>query len=146
MIALFILLGTLMNSEVSTDIVTATIPRITLETGQNTTLRMQLIVKDGYHIQAHDISDEYLVPTTLDIEPEGFVIEKGFPVGKKLRLEGSEDILDVYDGTIEIAFTLQPAASAQGKSALRAKLRYQACDDKRCFPPRTLEFEIPIDQ
>jgi hypothetical protein len=145
MIALFILLSLLINPALSSDIVTVIVRRMKLEAGSSITVRIQLEVKEGYHIQAHNIADEYLIPTSLDIEAEGFVIEKSFPLGTKLRLEGSDDTLDVYDGTIEIDVTLRAPAIVRGKSKLRAKLHYQACDAKRCFPPRTLGFVIPID-
>jgi len=145
MIALLILLGSLISSASPPDIVTVTVPGIKLEAGKSTTIRIQLEVKEGYHIQAHDIADEYLIPTTLDIEAEGFVIEKVFPTGKKLQLEGSDDILDVYDGTIGINVTIRAPAIARGKNKLRAKLHYQACDAKRCFPPQTMEFVISIE-
>ena len=46
----------------------------------------------------------------------------------------------VYDGTIQIPFTAKLKA---GASSIRASLRYQACNDSVCLPPRNATAEFP---
>ena len=94
----------------------------------------------GWHVNAHDPTDRFLVPTTLDVTPPAGLragvarypdaVEKvlAFSEGKRLRL---------YEGQVRIEVPLEGAPS--GADPLRAKLRYQACDDSTCLAPRTIE-------
>src|SRR4030095_3183660 len=104
-------------------------------------------VKEGYHIQANKVNDEYLIPTTVEVVADKN-IEQGkqlFPVAKKFKLEGTNNFLDVYDGNFQITipFKTQPRVK-KGKYELQAKFRYQACDFKSCLFPKTIEFIIPL--
>src|SRR5262249_49688558 len=58
-------------------------------------------------------------------------------VEKKLAFSGEEMLL-LYEGTVRFAASLEGVPGAGG-GPLRARLRYQACDDSHCLPPRTLE-------
>jgi thiol:disulfide interchange protein DsbD len=101
---------------------------------------VEVTIAPGWHVNAHDPTDKFLVPTTLDVTPPAGVragevrypqaVEKAleFSEGKKLRL---------YDGRVELVATL--AGTAAGPEPYHAKLRYQACDATTCLPPRTLE-------
>ena len=57
----------------------------------------------------------------------------------------SEKPLAVYEGEARIKFALKvrPGARAGGQT-LRARVRYQACDDAQCYPPKTVETGIPV--
>src|SRR5262249_9031076 len=44
----------------------------------------------------------------------------------------------LYEGTVRFTAPLEGAPPA-GNGTLKAALRFQACDDSRCLPPRTLE-------
>jgi thioredoxin:protein disulfide reductase len=101
---------------------------------------VEVTIAPGWHVNAHDPTDKFLVPTTLDVTPPAGVragevrypqaVEKAleFSEGKKLRL---------YEGRVELVATL--AGTAAGPEPFHAKLRYQACDATTCLPPRTLE-------
>jgi thiol:disulfide interchange protein DsbD len=101
---------------------------------------VEMTIAPGWHVNAHDPTDRFLVPTTLELTPPpgmraGAVryptpVEKAldFADGKRLRL---------YEGRVRLEAPFE--GSAQDASPLRAKLRYQACDDTTCLPPRTVE-------
>ena len=104
-------------------------------------------VKNGFHIQAHKVTDEFLVPTTLEIKQnDEFVIEEPvFPPSKRFRLRGTESYLEVYDGRFEIRSTVAAKRTVQkGMHRLNGTLRYQACDSVRCLFPRSVEFVVDI--
>jgi len=104
-------------------------------------------VKNGFHIQAHKVKDEFLVPTTLEIkQSDEFVIEEAvFPPSKRFRLQGTESYLEVYDGRFEILSTFAAKETVQkGVHRLNGTLRYQACDSVRCLFPRSVEFLVEI--
>ena len=54
-------------------------------------------------------------------------------------------MLSVYTGAFEISstFKVSPTAAA-GPAAVSGKLRYQACNDRMCLPPKTIDLTLPV--
>ena len=131
-----------------TDIVTLTAQKLVLKAGDIKKVKIAIRVKDGFHIQANKLTDESLIPTTLMIDStEGILPGKStYPPAKKYKLEGTDTFLDVYDGNVEILVPVRATKEIRpGVHHLNTVLRYQACDAKRCFFPRSLEFTIFIE-
>lgn len=102
-------------------------------------------IKEGYHIQAPK-PPEGFIPTTLTIEtPKGFsVVRIWYPPTEVKEMLGQK--LSLYEGTQIFAALLKVDKSVKtGKFNLTLKLRYQACDDKSCYPPRTLALTVPVE-
>lgn len=93
-------------------------------------------IAPGWHVNAHEPRDEFLIPTTLEVTPPAGVAVGSieYPAGVERTLAFSESPLLLYEGTIRIRAPLDGDA----KGRFEAKLRYQACDDTRCLPPKTL--------
>jgi thiol:disulfide interchange protein DsbD len=91
----------------------------------------------GWHVNAHRPRQDYLIPTALTIAPPpgARVGEVAYPAPVDRQLEFSDEPLLLYEGTFELTAPLEDAADG----TYRASLRYQACDDTTCLPPRTLE-------
>src|SRR5689334_1652272 len=93
-------------------------------------------IEPGWHVNAHQPRDQFLIPTTLDVTPPAGIgvgtVEYPKPVERKLAF--SDDPLLLYEGTIELRAPL----TGSGSGRFEARLRYQACDDTRCLPPATL--------
>ena len=109
---------------------------------------VRIMIKEGFHIQSNEVDDEYIIPTKLEVMETDLIqlIDLEYPEGKAFKLEGSNIILDVFDGVIEIKFKIETAPQiSTGEHQLDARLHYQACDDKSCFAPRDIEFSIPIE-
>jgi DsbC/DsbD-like thiol-disulfide interchange protein len=136
-----------LNRGISEPIVKITAPDVTGYAGKSSRIILDVEVKEGYHIQANKVNDEFLVPTTVEVVT-GKNIELGkqsFPVAKKFKLEGTNDFLDVYDGNFQITIPFKTQRGVKkGKYNLQARLRYQACDFKSCLFPKTIEFIIPL--
>ncbi|HEV8505046.1 MAG TPA: protein-disulfide reductase DsbD domain-containing protein [Chitinophagaceae bacterium] len=131
----------------SDTIVKVVAPGVSAHAGKDAVVNVSVLVKKGYHIQAHKVNDEFIIPTSLDIVENNIIItgKQAFPAGKKFKIEGSENYLLVYDGEfkITIPFKVQEEIP-KGKYTLQAKLHYQACDDKTCFAPKTINFDIGV--
>jgi uncharacterized protein len=122
--------------------------QVTVQAGRNGVIRILVKVKKGYHIQANKVSDEFMIPTTLEIDPEKDIItgQQVFPPGKKFKLEGSETLAEVYDGTFEVRMPFTTTEKTKkGRRQLNAKLHYQGCDFKQCYFPSRVDFAIPIE-
>jgi len=101
-------------------------------------------VAAGFHVNAHQPDEEFLIPTELTITSPGVAVEElhyPAPVAKRLAFAGDKPVL-VYDGSFEISAHVQPAPSAP----VEIRLRYQACNDERCLPPTTVQATLqPAD-
>jgi len=109
---------------------------------------VNIMIKEGYHIQSNKVDDEYIIPTKLDVIDNEFIqlIEIVYPEGKDFNLVGSDMILNVFDGEFEIKIKLRiDSQDVLGEYQLDAILHYQACDDKSCFAPKSIEFVIPVE-
>lgn len=92
----------------------------------------------AYHMNAHKVSDEFLIPTTLTAElPAGIhQSDVTYPSGKLRKFSFSPAPLNVYQGKVTIFMKLGAAADAKtGSLELPLTLRYQACNESTCFPP-----------
>jgi len=136
-----------LNRSISEQIVKITVPDIAVYAGKSSLIILDVEVKEGYHIQANKVNEEFLIPTTVEVVTDED-IEQGkqlFPVAKKFKLEGTNNFLDVYDGKFQITIPFKTQLGVKkGTYDLQAKFRYQACDFKSCLFPKTIEFIIPL--
>jgi len=100
-------------------------------------------IAEGWHVNAHEPTAAWLVPTTLSVTPPA-----GFRVGdvaypepelRALKFSGGER-LKVYGGHVRfvVPLVVESGFTREGAS-FSAKLRYQACDDTRCLKPTDVE-------
>ncbi len=106
-------------------------------------------IRPGFHINAHEVLQNYLIPTALQAElPPGYLaIETVYPRGALRKLKFSAEKLALYEGSVTLRMRLQaPADAPLGPQRLALTLRYQACNETACLPPVQLpvvaEFEI----
>ncbi len=108
---------------------------------------VRLTIAKGYHINANPPSFSYLIATELTVEPKaGFVIGKPvYPAFVTRTFAFSKEPLAVYEGNVVIKAPISIAGGKPpyGEHGLHGKLRYQACDDDTCYPPRTLDVNLP---
>jgi DsbC/DsbD-like thiol-disulfide interchange protein len=118
--------------------------QVTVPANQPTAVALHFRVAQGLHINSHTPPDPYLIPTSFSI-PEGAGVHlqsASYPVGTELTLPidpGTK--LIVYSGEFVIQARIVATA---GNHLIEAKLRYQACDDRACLPPRTIPVAIDV--
>lgn len=115
--------------------------------GGTASASVKLTIKDGYHVNANPPSMSYLIPTELSVQPvEGITAGKPtYPSSITRKFAFSEMPLAVYEKEAVVKLPLKIAGTAsKGARNLSAKLRVQACDDKACYKPDTLETSIPL--
>lgn len=136
------------NAQASGDsLLQITSPTIQARIGEKSVMRISVAVKEGYHIQSSQPGNEWIIPTSLEIAPSETITTgiPAFPASRKLQLQGTVEYLEVYEGTIVISVPYFISHNIKkGTHRLQATLRYQACDDKRCFSPKTLSFPITV--
>ena len=120
--------------------------KLSAKRGETIVHHLKAQLKDGYHANSNTPTDAYLIPLKLTWEPGLLeVVDIKYPAPKNEKYEFSEKPLSVVSGDIEIVTKFKPSANANlGPGYQTGKLRYQACNDKMCFPPKTVDVKLPV--
>jgi thiol:disulfide interchange protein DsbD len=112
--------------------------------GTSFQLAVVLKIRPGYHINARQVSADYLIPTDLRAEiPEGFKADEvNYPKGMLRPFKFSKTPLNVYQDSaiLRLKLTALPGAPL-GPQRIPLKLRYQACSEEICLPPVTVDVD-----
>jgi hypothetical protein len=125
-------------------------PVLSAVQGQPVTVSLSFNVANGFHINSNHPKSEFLIPTALKIEPAtDIVIGKTiYPDGQDMSFAFAPDEkLNVYTGDFKVDVIVHPLHIIQpGKYAVRGSLKYQACDNTACYPPKNLPvgFDVKI--
>jgi hypothetical protein len=106
-----------------------------------------LKIRPGFHINAREKSEDYLIATDLRADaPAGFQLgEVSYPKGALHSFTFSKKPLNVYEDTIALRFPVTALAAAPlGVQHIPLKLRYQACSTEVCLPPVTLSLDAAV--
>jgi hypothetical protein len=91
-----------------------------------------VVIDPGFHINANPASQDYLIPTTVNITNET-PLRVIYPRPSSFTPKFADRPIDVYQGRIEIIVEL-PASSGR-VSHMVGTLTVQACTDRICLPP-----------
>jgi uncharacterized protein YyaL (SSP411 family) len=103
-------------------------------------LILDLVIRPGWHINAHKPLEQDFIPTTLTFGSKNtdvFEVKYPEPVHRKLGFHDEE--LALYEGRTSIRVDLPKTLKASGKAALEV----QACSDSLCLQPESLTFRLP---
>jgi hypothetical protein len=118
--------------------------QVTVEAGKPAAVKLHFRVADGLHINSHTPKEEFLIPTTLEFpDGAGVKLEKAdYPPGGEFTFPSDPGSrLSVYVGPFEIEAHVR---ADKGNHLVEAKLRYQACNNAQCFPPRTATVAVDV--
>ncbi len=122
-------------------------PSVAAKRGATVEIPLRLTIRQGYHINSNTPAEDYLIPTVLLWDSNQALMAKSvtYPKGEAVKYDFSEKPLQVYSGVITLVSRFAvPTDAPRGPAALNGKFRYQACNDKMCFPPRTLPVTINV--
>lgn len=126
----------------------APVPLVTAQRTAQTVVRLDFRVASGFHINSNAPKSEFLIPTALKMDlPTDIVLGKiEYPEGQDLAFPFSPDEkLSVYSGDFAINLAVHPLKTVvPGKYVMHGVLRYQACDNAQCFPPKTLPVSFDV--
>lgn len=131
----------------SQDVVTVSASETEIRAGGEAEAEIRLDIADGFHVNANPPSDKFYIGTEVEAQAEGGVTPGRpiYPPAVTQKFEFSEKPLAVYEGEAVIKLPLKADGAAEkGRRKLRARVRVQPCNDRECFPPRTLETELPV--
>jgi hypothetical protein len=127
-------------------------PLATVTRGQGGVVKLRFHISNGYHINSNKPKEEFLIPTALKLNaPTDIVITKTtYPAGEEKSFDfDPNEKLSVYTGDFTISVGVRPLKDVvHGKYAVHGTLKYQACDNRACYPPKTLpvDFEVKVQK
>jgi len=128
----------------------APVPLVVAPRAAETMVNLNFRVDGTFHINSNIPKSEFLIPTSLKMDlPTDIVLGKiVYPPGQDLTFPFSPDeVLSVYSGDFTVTVAVHPLHSVvPGKYIMHGVLRYQACDNAQCFPPKALpvSFEVKV--
>jgi DsbC/DsbD-like thiol-disulfide interchange protein len=126
------------------------VSKISVASGRPARVHLRFKIADGYHINSNQPGSELLIPTKLQLNPptDIGVGSITYPKGHELILAVAPDEkLNVYTGAFTIAAKVSATRTASpGRYKVHGQLKYQACNDRSCFPPKLapVEFEVRV--
>lgn len=129
------------NGEIATARLRSSVDKF--KPGSSHRIAVELTIQKPYHINSHQPSEAYLIPTTLELEtPEGVTLGRiKYPEAELKQFAFSETPLAVYEGTVHLFTTVTIVPDFAGKEVvLKGTVGYQACDDETCLPPDDIAF------
>jgi len=108
-------------------------------------------IQPGYHINSNKPLMPELIPTQLKFSLPGSDMAIGrvtYPDGQLMSFAfDPSQKLSVYSGDFNVkAMVVAPPSATTGLYTVHADLKYQACDNNACYPPKTvtLAFDVKI--
>ena len=109
-------------------------------------LAVKVNVEETWHINSNKPYEDYLIPTELNVQSDHFKISKvSYPKPHDFTFDFSENPLSVYEGKIYIGALINVSKDlAPGEYPLIVNLDYQACNDKSCLAPTSVQDTIIV--
>lgn len=121
---------------------------VAVERGKPGIVKLSFRIAPGFHINSNKPNSDLLIPTTLKLDPptDLSLANITYPPAEERAFPFAPDQkLNIYEGDFVItAKVLAVGAVRPGTYRVRGELRYQACDNAACYPPRNLPLNIDI--
>ena len=117
-----------------------------VKVGERFTVRLRLTPSPRMHVYAPTVVNYKPIAFTVRPQPGLIVRRISYPPAERYFYAPLKETVDVYQKTFEVVQELALDGSPKGRAALKGvstltiqgTLSYQACDDKICYPPRTV--------
>jgi len=129
----------------SAQTVTGSIGKGTVERGKTARGSVVLNIPGGLHVNSSRPASEFAIATVVKVSGASGVRVTGltYPKGKNRKFAFSENTINVYEGRVSFPFTVTVPPSFKGKTIrVTASVRYQACTDEVCYPPKTTNITL----
>ncbi len=108
--------------------------------GQRIALTLDIELKPNMHVYAPSV--EGYIPIEWSMAPNAAIVAQPVvtPPPHMLHLEAIDETLPVFSGRFRLVRNIIVAADekAKGPVTIEGTLRYQACDDRMCYVPKSV--------
>lgn len=110
-------------------------------------VQMVATMQTGWHLYSQvQPEDAIAIPTTFTITPNPL-----FTLDGKIKEVGKMEVMKDKDLGVSanqysktVTFVQKINLKANVKTNFKGNVEYQTCDDKKCLPPKTVNFDIAI--
>ncbi|MDQ6701458.1 MAG: redoxin domain-containing protein [Acidobacteriota bacterium] len=118
----------------------------TIATGAHVALVVDIDLKPGMHVYAPGVQGYLAIDWQQPDSDAAKALPVAYPAPKKLRLEAIDETVPVYLGQVRLVRDIaiasdakvKPLLDADGQLTVQGTLKYQACDDKKCYLPDSI--------
>lgn len=100
-----------------------------------------------WHVNSHTPLDAFLIPTVLTLDDDAAyeVVSVVYPEHEEIAFAFQEEPLAVYEGNFVVGAVLKLAdGTPPGDLTITGQLRYQACNDTQCAPPKNIDVKANL--
>ena len=114
----------------------------------NYEIHMTATLDKGWHLYSQDQPDdaiamgtEFTITSNPLIELQGKIKEQG----KLEKFHDKELKLSANQYSTSVDFIQVVKLKGKAKTSFSGSVQYQTCDDKKCLPPKTVNFKVALD-
>jgi hypothetical protein len=113
--------------------------------GNRITLALDLDLPPKMHVYAPGVEGYRPVVVEIEENPSLLAHETDFPESERLHLEAIGETVPVYHGRVRILkdVTISPRVR-NPKISIPLTFSYQACDERVCYTPSSVRFEVEV--
>jgi hypothetical protein len=125
----------------------APVARVSAKRGGPMAVTVKATLAEGLHCNSNAPNDPYLIPLKLTWDAKDLgAATVDYPKAKLEKGEFSDKPISVFEGAFDMVTRFNvPATAPAGMGMAEGKLRYQACNSKMCFPPKTVSVKFTYD-
>jgi thiol:disulfide interchange protein DsbD len=134
-------------AQTSPNLTVASVPTLKVRKGSVAAVTLRAALPPGFHANSNTPTDEYLIPLTLKwtggpLQVDGIT----YPKGSLEKYPFSAKPLSVVTGEFSLSTKFKvPANAPNGAAAQNGTLKYQACNDRMCFAPKTVPVTVTLE-
>jgi hypothetical protein len=134
-------------AQTSPNLTVAPVPTLKVRKGSVAAVTLRAVLPPGFHANSNTPTDEYLIPLTLKwtggpLQVDGIT----YPKGSLEKYPFSAKPLSVVAGEFSVSTKFKvPANAPDGAAAQNGTLKYQACNDRMCFAPKSVPVTVTLE-
>jgi thiol:disulfide interchange protein DsbD len=140
----FVLVSNLLNAQLNPVSWTFTAKRISDKTYE---LHLTATMQSGWHLFSQvQPEDAVAIPTGFKLNSNPLVTLDGKikEVGKMEKFHDAKLDISANQYAEKVDFVQVVKLKSSVKTSITGSVEYQTCDDKKCLPPKTVTFSIPV--
>jgi len=144
------LVAAALSAQMAPTLTVAPNPTVKAAKGGEATITIKASLPAGYHANSNKPTYSYLIPLTLTwksgpLEMSSVTYPDATTEHYPFQLP-TDKPLSVVTGEFSITTKFKVPAKAQsGPAAETGTLRYQACDNKACYPPKNVPVNVTVN-
>jgi thiol:disulfide interchange protein DsbD len=111
-------------------------------------IKMTATMEKGWHLYSQEQPEDAVAgPTTFTITSNPFIelVGKIKENGKMQKFHDKELNISANQYSEKVEFVQTIKLKGKVKTSFNGSVEYQTCDDKKCLPPKTVNFKVALD-